>query len=331
MEIFNGGPQDARDFFGVHRLSGLYDRLDEKPARSWHEEWKARHGNTSTIPPQRARRSTVEKRHSALVSLGILLARQLAILRSDWKNFAILLGQPVVLAALVSWASNEHSLLLFFAYIATLWFGCSNAAQEIVREIAIYRRERVVGMSRAAYVASKFIFLGLMTTVQSLLFYLCLQAGEGGLQGSPLWQCAGLLGTALASVAIGTIISALARTVMQAVITVPLALIPLILFSGYTVPAHEMKPSVAAVSRFTPTFAAQRCMDISFLWGKKIARDTLSDHWTSFRNLNRASPLRTGETFLQPGPGTEALAMQMAWVAAGYVLALLALRAREKA
>src|SRR5207302_934799 len=83
-------------------------------------------------------------------------------------------------AAVVARASNDAALLLFFAYVATLWFGCSSAAQEIVREIAIYRRERIVGVSRAAYAAGKFLFLGALTASQSLLFYLCLQAVKGG-------------------------------------------------------------------------------------------------------------------------------------------------------
>jgi hypothetical protein len=260
-----------------------------------------------------------------------LLQRQLAILRSDWRNYAILLGQPVILAALVSWVSDDAALLLFFAYIATLWFGCSNAAQEIVREIAIYRRERIVGVNRAAYVTSKFLFLGATTAAQSLLFYACLQAFEGKLDGSPAWQCAALLSTAIASVGIGSAISALSRTVMQAVVVVPLALIPLILFSGYTVPANEMKPAVAAVSRFTPAFAAQRCMDVSFLWGKRIDHTTLGDHWTSYRNVAKETGnLRTGEVFRLVGPGVEALVNQWTWVLYGYVVTLFALRAREK-
>lgn len=329
-EIFNGTPQEAREFFGVSRLSGLYDRLEEKPAKAWHDEWRAKGEATESIPPPRGQRTMEKTRRSALASLGILLARQFAILRSDWQNLALLLGQPILLAVLVSWVSNDAALLLFFAYIATLWFGCSNAAQETVREIAIYRRERIVGVSRAAYVASKFLFLGAVTALQSLLFYICLQVGESGLDGAMSWQCAGLLGAALASVGIGTMISAFARSVMQAVIVVPLALIPLIVFSGYTVPANEMKPAVFAASRFTPAFAAQRCMDTSFLWGKRIDHQTLGDHWTSFRNLNRQIPLRTGETFLHTELGVEALVTEAMWVMVSFVVALFALRSREK-
>jgi hypothetical protein len=45
---------------------------------------------------------------------------------------------------------------------------------------------------------------------------------------------------------------------MQAVMIVPLILIPQIVFSGYTVAAHEMTPAVLRVSRLMPTFSAQR-------------------------------------------------------------------------
>lgn len=332
VAVFHGAPQEAREFFGVSRLSGLYDRLEEKPALAWRAEWESRaESRMPAVPAAASARGGAGPRRAIFGGLGILLARQLAILRSDWRNAAILAGQPVLLAALVSWVTDDAALALFFAYIATLWFGCSNAAQEIVRELPIYRRERVVGVSRLAYLMSKGLFLGAVTAAQALAFYLCLQIGERGLDGAALWQCAALLGTALAAVSIGTVISALARSVMQAVLAVPLALIPLILFSGYTVPANEMRPSVAAVSSWMPTFAAQTCMDTSFLWGKRLDHQTLGSHWTSFRNLNRTRPpLRTGETFLRAGPGLAALATQLAWVAAGGAAALLALRSREK-
>src|SRR5205823_1690376 len=137
-------------------------------------------------------------------------------------------------------------------------------------EIAIYRRERIVGVGRVAYLASKFLFLGTLTAAQSLLFYGYLKICAQNVGGAFAWQLAALLGTAFAGVGIGAVISALARTLMQAVIAVPLALIPLILFSGHPVPANEMKPAVAPVSRFTPAFAAQTCMDVSFLWRQKI-------------------------------------------------------------
>jgi hypothetical protein len=270
-------------------------------------------------------------------ALPILLARQWAILRSDWRNFLILLGQPLIIAALVCWiadrelmANDSRALILFFAYIATLWFGTNNAAQRIVEEIAIYKRERLVGVSAHAYLASKFLFLTAITALQSLLLYGATLLFEGGPVGSVAWQLAGLLGTAIAGVGLGCAISALSRTVMQAVMIVPLLLIPMIIFSGYTVPPGEMSPAVRAVSRLTPTFSAQTIMDTSFLWKREITGDVISDHSQSYKNLDPHREIETGMVFDRSRPAWLALLGHGLWFVGAYFVSWLALKARER-
>ncbi len=83
-----------------------------------------------------------------------------------------------MIALLVAWVTDDTTLSLFFAYLATLWFGCSNAAQEIVKEIPIYRRERMVGLGRHQYLISKFALLGTLTAVQGVFLYACLWAAR---------------------------------------------------------------------------------------------------------------------------------------------------------
>ncbi len=332
--VFGGTAAEAREYFAVGKLTGLYDRLTERAPKEWQRDYAQRLGGglekRDDATGSASRDASAAPRARRVWAVPILLARQWAILASDWRNFLILLGQPVVIAALVSWVTDDQSLAMFFAYVGTLWFGCSNAAQEIVKELPIYRRERLVGVSTHAYLASKFLFLTAVTAAQALLLYTCLLAGERGTDGAIGWQVAGLLGTALAAVGIGSAISAMARSVMQAVLVVPLILIPQILFSGFTVPANEMRPSVFGVSQPMPTFAAQRVMDTSFLWRKKIARDTLSDHWTSFRNLNRDGSMKTGEVFAQSRPGLLALLTHLGWGVVTYASAWLTLRTRER-
>ena len=48
-------------------------------------------------------------------------------------------------------------MLLFIVVIIVLWFGCNNAAKEIVKEEAIYGRERAVNLGILPYLASKFL------------------------------------------------------------------------------------------------------------------------------------------------------------------------------
>lgn len=330
---FQGTAQEARDYFGVNKLAALYDCLQDRPGAEWRDEWQndersALHQPKPQAAPEPSPAATGHR--ASRLALPILLSRQRALLTADWRNLAILFGQPLLIAALVSWVTDDQALILFFAYIGTLWFGCSNGAQEIVKEIPIYRRERLIGVGAHSYLTSKFLSLALITAVQALLLWGGLLLLERGTDGALPWQASGLFGIAVVAVGIGLAISSLARSVMQAVLVVPLLIIPQILFSGYTVPAHEMRPEVHAVSSAMPSFAAQTTMDTSFLWEKKIARSTLSDHWTSFRNLNRDERLKTGEFYRDPSPALKALCVLGAWLLGTYLVAWGGLQTRER-
>ena len=326
---FQGSAAEVRSYFGVNKLTALYDQLLDRSPKHWQDAFHQRTeaGGLPDEPPPPRRKAAHMRRPFAL---PILLHRQWAILRSDWRNFLILLGQPMVIAALVCWVTDERARVMFFAYIATLWFGTNNAAQRIVEEIAIYKRERLVGVSAHAYLASKFIFLTVITALQALLLYGATLVFEGGRDGSVAWQFAGLLGTAVAGVGLGCAISALARTVMQAVMIVPLLLIPMIIFSGYTVPPTEMSDAVRKVSRLMPTFSAQTVMDTSFLWKREIAGELLSDHSQSLRNLDPDREIETGSTYTRSRPAWLALLGHALWLVGAYVISWFALKARER-
>lgn len=327
---FQGSSQSARDYFGVPKLTGLYDRLADRPPEEWQNAFHAQHRPDAVPAPEAAHLRTAAKPQRRAFALPIMIARQWAILLSDWRNFIILLGQPLIIAGLVSWVSSDRALLMFFAYLATLWFGCSNAAQVIVREIAIYRRERLVGVSTHSYLASKFLFLIAITTLQALLLYATMLIWKGSRDGSVMLQLAALFGTAIAGVGIGSAVSALSRTEMQAVMFVPLILIPQIVFSGFTVAPADMSKSALAVSRLTPTFSAQTVMDTSFLWRRELGGELMRDHRQSYSNLVPDHDLSNGDIFDRGGPATHALLGLLAWTVGSYVVAWAALRKRER-
>src|SRR3984893_13214159 len=234
--IFQGAPDEARGRFGVSKLSSLFDALqtiDPKTIASFQPP----------IPPETEQAKPVPApgaKPKKPFSLPILLERQLALFRAHFKNLLILVGQPIVIGGLVAWAASDPSLAHFFSYIATLWFGCSNSAQEIVRELPIYRRERLVGLSRWSYLTSKFLWMGGPTAIQALLLYATIVVGRLGTHGVAYWQVIGLLLLAFTSTGIGFTVSALAKSPIQAVMLIPVLLIPQILFSGFTVPAKDM-------------------------------------------------------------------------------------------
>jgi hypothetical protein len=199
-----------------------------------------------------------------------------------------------------------------------------------VKEIPIYRRERLVGISAHAYLTSKFLFLFAITAAQSLLLYGGLRLGMSALDGTPEFQVAALLGTALAAVGIGSAISAFARSEMQAVLIVPLILIPQILLSGNPVPAWKMKRPVYVAAWPMPTFAAQTLMDASFFWEQKIDGQIVEEHRDAMTNLHREVPLKNGEVFTDPVPGELALGTFAAWSIVTYAIAWLGLRRQER-
>ncbi|HSI12988.1 MAG TPA: FHA domain-containing protein [Chthoniobacter sp.] len=327
---FQGSSQAAREYFGVQKLTGLYDRLADRPPKEWQSAFLQRPAPVEDTPPPAATPTRAAKPARRAFALPILLARQWTILSSDWRNFVLLVSQPIIIAALVSWVSDDRALIMFFAYLATMWFGTSNAAQEIVKEIAIYRRERLVGVGAHSYLASKFIFLIGLTTLQALLLYATVMIGEGKQDGSVLLQLGALVGIAIAGVGIGSAISALSRSVMQAVMFVPLILIPQILFSGYTVASSDMKHTVLFVSRLTPTFCAQTVMDTSFLWQQTLSGDLISDHHQSYRNLDPNREFSTGDVFTKSRPAKRGLIGCLCWGIFTYFVAWFTLKKRER-
>jgi ABC-type multidrug transport system ATPase subunit len=334
--VFDGPPSEAMEHFGVQELDRVYQLLAEpgKTGVQWEEEFRQRTRNldpATAVPPLPAERVAPRKRRPGyLNTLPTLFLRQWAILKADPLNLVFLLAQPLVIGFLVSWVAENVVLRMFLTVISTLWFGCSNGAQQIVREAAIYRRERVCGQGRHAYVQSKYAFLTGITCVQAALLFLTVtifahafhpkefvakdfrakflgMAGLGPDENPPLLpvfsamarfldvgtdvaedaktadgkpyplekamlvsvglKLGAMLSSALVGVAIGLAISALVQTNTQAVMWVPLVLIPQILFGSFVVTLPEMSKSVRTFCQIVPSFAAQRMMDVGNVFG----------------------------------------------------------------
>jgi hypothetical protein len=136
-------------------------------------------------------------------------------------------------------------MLLFLMVLIILWFGCNNASKEIVKEEAIYGRERAVNLGILPYLASKFLVLSVITAVQSLMLMVIL-FGVLGLLGSllghsipePLYylplpeQFGVYVVLSMTSVAMGLLLSACVATPDRANALLPYVLIPQIILGG---------------------------------------------------------------------------------------------------
>lgn len=179
-----------------------------------------------------------------------LCRRQLAIKLKDRVGTAILLVQAPVVGVLLAlvFARDSGGLMsrlqfapfaLFLLVVAAVWFGCSNAAREIVREQAIYRRERMVNLSVLAYAASKFTVLGALCFMQCLMLVM-ITYFTLDFWGNPLWHLGVLWLCSLAGLGLGLMLSALVRTGEAAIALVPILLIPQVILGGAIMPIDKM-------------------------------------------------------------------------------------------
>jgi ABC transport system ATP-binding/permease protein len=332
--LFQGPPDAARARFGVSRLGALYDTLQTIDPKTVVSFSPPEITSPSAPPPTEQRPPVIPQRRP--FALPILLQRQLAIFKADLKNLIIALGQPLVIGLLVCWVTDKVPLIQFFAYFATLWFGCSNSAQEIVKESAIFRRERLVGLSRTSYLTSKFVWMGTITSVQSLVLYACaLITTRVPLSVAPI-EIVGLLLLGYAATGIGLAISCFTRSALQAVMLVPLVLIPQILFSGFTVQTDEMDPFVLAVAQVMPSFAAERISDTSLLLNQKLTGELAAKYRLPYDNLNQFSRsltherLKTGQIYTTTRPLYVGYLSLLLWSVVGFALSYVGLMLKEK-
>jgi ABC-type multidrug transport system ATPase subunit len=145
--------------------------------------------------------------------------------------------------------SNAQTLLFVMAF-ATVLFGCINGAREIVKEAAIYRRERAVNLGILPYMFSKIVVLGLLCLVQSLVLVIIVELGEPLRQGiilPPFLEVyITLCLSSLTGLMIGLVISAVAPNNDRAISLVPIVLIPQVIFSGSLIPLQHLYIQILA-------------------------------------------------------------------------------------
>jgi ABC transport system ATP-binding/permease protein len=116
---------------------------------------------------------------SAASQLWVLIRRQLRMISSDRRTLMVLAIQApifgVIIALLfprdtVSTTSGPFAaLLLWMLALSATWLGASNTIRDIVKEAALFRRERAVGLSVTSYLGSKVLVFGTITIVQSIV------------------------------------------------------------------------------------------------------------------------------------------------------------------
>jgi len=187
--------------------------------------------------------------------LGVLTARYRDVMLGDWPTLLLLVGQAPAIGALcaVVWGTVEEGTpsLWFVLALSSVWFGCINACREIVKERAIFERERMFGLSLPAYVGSKMGVLAMLGLVQVVLLQGAVEWSLS-LRGPYLVETLALWLGSLAGTGLGLLVSALATRQERAVGVVPLLLLPQILFSEFAVPDKHFTGLLEVVRSMMP-------------------------------------------------------------------------------
>jgi ABC transport system ATP-binding/permease protein len=227
-------------------------------------------GRLGSLEHDATRRSTGVRLMDSLRQLGNQIGRYALLKARNRGSLPVQLAQAPAIAILLSLVLSSNGLqenetftqakLLFFMAVAAVWFGCSNAAREIVGEKPILMRERMVGLDVGPYVLSKLLVLGALSALQCAvmlalthLWYPIFGSlhvpnawrSLAGFQYMPaelwlLWLCS------MVGVLMGLTLSALARTTETALSATPLFLIPEILLSGQFEPVVDLKCTAPA-------------------------------------------------------------------------------------
>ena len=279
-----GSPQLAPAYFGADDFQEVFQKLTE----GGEVDWKGRF-TTHTDYDRFVRRPFVElattgvtpaaavaKPHAPsgwLRQLSTLTRRYLSVLAGDRRNLVLLLAQAPIIAIAVLYTMPGHELappppgelrllskagpVLFYLTLVATWLGATNAVREIVKERAVFQRERAVGQSVSAYLASKVVVLGLLNIAQSIVLVLIITASQDG-PGEGVWLPWGrgelmiaVALTSLSSTAAGLLVSSLSSTANVAMTVLPLVLIlQNILSIGGVFPEIADKPGLKQASYF---------------------------------------------------------------------------------
>jgi ABC transport system ATP-binding/permease protein len=238
---YYGPPDEGLSYFGLPGWAEVFQAFERYPDRDWAAEYKASPAyaryvagqlqrpaakpggqQTSAMPPP--------QRRGAFRQMTTLTRRYVRVIASDRGYLTVTALMPILLGVLIRFFPSNEGLagapgtnssaleLLTILVICACLSGIFSSGRELVKERAIYMRERAAGLSSGAYLCSKLLVLGVISIVQSVVLTLLVLAGRtmpphGSVLGSPLLEITiGIAVVGLASMCLGLLVSAMVNT-----------------------------------------------------------------------------------------------------------------------
>ncbi|AFZ05491.1 FHA modulated ABC efflux pump with fused ATPase and integral membrane subunits [Oscillatoria nigro-viridis PCC 7112] len=259
-----GPPAEALDFFDVKTgdFADIYNELEtgETNVQSWAEKFNkspyyqryiVNHFSTGNANRKTPSAPSVPKSQSFVKQLVLLAQRYFQLISRDVVNLSLaLLTAPIGISLLRLAVRDKDPLIgapeatlaplalrvLFVFTCAAIWVGLATSLQEIVKESAIYLRERLVNLGLFAYLGSKFFILSGLAVLQTLLMVgvilSAFKSPEPSFISWPVGASITTFLTLMSCISLGLLVSAIVKNGSQANSALPLLLLPQIIFSG---------------------------------------------------------------------------------------------------
>lgn len=233
----------------------------------WHEAYRAQLAPNFTQNPTKSTEKYEESEKFTPPTWGqqlrIFLSRDLKAKSKNRSYLLLNLLEAPVLAGLLAMflrfaepgaeyafeMSENLPQFLFIAVIVALFIGLSLSAEEIIRDRAILRRERFLHLNWRAYVVSKIAVMWGWTALSSLTF-VAVAASILELRDALGWMFLSLFSLGAFANLLGLLISSVMNSVKVIYITIPLLIIPQIIFGG----------AIVRFDRFNPLFLGDRAV-----------------------------------------------------------------------
>ncbi len=268
-----GPPRDALSFFEKKDYPDVFLMLEATPGKESAARFRAsRYYVPASVTAPSARPAPEElpsiRQQSVFSQLVTLSRRTMAVVASDRSYLKLIIAFPFLLGLIPRFIPGGFTLpgdgspnadaatILLVMVLCACFMGMANSVREIVKERAIYRRERAIGLSRTAYLGSKILVLTIITALQAIPFTLIGLVGreppEALVLGNSLAECLlAVIVVSLSSAMLGLVISALVDNADKTMPLLVLITMAQLVFSGGILPVHG-KPGLEQIALLAP-------------------------------------------------------------------------------
>jgi ABC-type multidrug transport system ATPase subunit len=242
--VFEGSKADLLNYFKESEIVKIYSVIRNKnTSKEWYDKWYSQ----TTLPELKSRSQIkIDRDINPLYQVKWLLKRNKAIKLGNKRVLWIQIIQPIIISLLIilvfkNLLKNNVPTpgVIFMMTIATIWFGVSNSAKEIVGEIAIYKRERLFNLKIGPYITSKILTAGIIGFSQTIILTIIINGGYGKEFQNPISTWLMLWFVYISASVLGLVLSATAKNQESVMTLIPLALLPQNILSGIVAPIGD--------------------------------------------------------------------------------------------